>query len=69
MGNNISFHHPDSILGKASREREDRTEKNRSMIGKDRGFHSSDIHKAAEELRMEGKGSHDPHYDNPKKNK
>lgn len=34
-----------------------------------RGFHHSDIHKAAEELRMEGKGSHDPHYEDSKKNK
>lgn len=34
-----------------------------------RGFHSSDIHKAAEELRMEGKGNQDPHYSNSKKNK
>lgn len=29
----------------------------------------SDIHKIAEELRMEGKGSHDPCYENSKKNK
>jgi hypothetical protein len=29
----------------------------------------SEIHKAAEELRMEGKGSHDPVYENSKKNK
>ncbi len=35
----------------------------------DRGFHHSDIHKAAEELRIEGKGSHDPNYENSKKNK
>lgn len=35
----------------------------------DRGFHHSDIHKAAEELRMEGKGSEDPHYEDSKKNK
>jgi hypothetical protein len=35
----------------------------------DRGFHHSDICKAAEELRMEGKGSHDPIYENSKKNK
>lgn len=34
-----------------------------------RGFHSSDVHKAAQELRMEGKGSHDPHYTDSKKNK
>lgn len=38
-------------------------------FNKDRGFHSSDIHKAAEELRHEGKGSHDPVYGNSKKNK
>ena len=35
----------------------------------DRGFHHSDIHKAAEELRMEGKGSEDPMYPDSKKNK
>ena len=34
-----------------------------------RGFHHSDIHKAAEELRMEGKGSEDPMYESSKKNK
>lgn len=41
----------------------------RKMLGKDRGFHHADAMKAAEELRMEGKGSHDPHYENSKKNK
>jgi hypothetical protein len=35
----------------------------------ERGFHHSDAVKAAEELRMEGKGSEDPIYDNSKKNK
>ncbi len=35
----------------------------------DRGFHHSDIHKAAEEMRMEGKGSHDPKYSDKHKNK
>lgn len=35
----------------------------------DRGFHNADIHKAAEELRMEHKGSCDPMYPNSKKNK
>lgn len=34
----------------------------------DRGFHAADMHKAAEELRMEGKGSHDPMYQDPHKN-
>lgn len=34
-----------------------------------RGFHHSDAMKAADELRMEGKGSHDPIYENSKKNK
>jgi hypothetical protein len=29
----------------------------------------SEAHKAAEELRMEGKGSEDPVYENSKKNK
>lgn len=38
-------------------------------FNKDRGFHSSDIHKAAEELRLEHKGSFDPMYEDPKKNK
>lgn len=35
----------------------------------DRGFHHHDAVKAAEELRMEGKGSHDPTYPDSKKNK
>ena len=36
---------------------------------KDKGFSGADVHKAAEELRMEGKGSEDPMYENSKKNK
>lgn len=35
---------------------------------KDRVKHA-DMHKAAEELRTEGKGSDDPVYENSKKNK
>lgn len=34
-----------------------------------RGFHAADIYKAAEELRKEGNSSHDPIYENSKKNK
>lgn len=34
-----------------------------------RMFHVADIHKAAEELRMEHKGSHDPMYTSSRKNK
>lgn len=35
----------------------------------DRGFTHEQMHKAAEELRMEGKGSTDPMYHDSKKNK
>jgi hypothetical protein len=35
----------------------------------DVGVRHSDAHKIAEELRMEGKGSKDPAYDNQNKNK
>lgn len=43
--------------------------KKHSMEQSDRGFHASDVHKAAEELRLEGKGSHDPVYHDSKKNR
>lgn len=36
---------------------------------KDRGFHFQAMQQAAEEMRMEGKGSSDPYYDNSKKNR
>lgn len=53
----------------------ERTLRKESVMGKhfrpsgDRGFHHSDAHRIAEELRHEGKGSHDPMYNNSKKNK
>ncbi len=31
-----------------------------------RGFTHEDIHRAAEEMRMEGKGSHDPYHEGKK---
>lgn len=46
-----------------------RIERESEHFGKDRGFHREDMHKAAEELRMEGEGSHDPMYESSKKNK
>lgn len=64
-------------FGKTLKEPEtpedERYKRNESMLfnmrKSSRGFHHSDIHKAAEELRMEGKGSIDPHYEDSKKNK
>jgi hypothetical protein len=47
----------------------ERTLRKERILGRDRGFHHSDAVKAAEELRMEGKGSHDPMYPHSKKNK
>lgn len=58
----MSYAHPDSIMGQF-------VKKKNEMRHSDRGFHHSDIHKAAEELRMEHKGSHDPVYESSKKNK
>lgn len=78
-------HHAQGVKNIAASERQHKTEAihgrekdttpeeakkhNAKMMEHWRGFHHSDAVKAAEELRMEGKGSHDPHYENSKKNK
>lgn len=39
------------------------------MRNSDRGFHTKDMHEAAEAMRMKGEGSEDPIYPNSKKNR
>lgn len=58
----------DSIDNREQRLKGDSKIRSEFLRGhKDRVSHK-DMHKAAEELRMEGKGSHDPMYPDSKKN-
>lgn len=65
---NAEFETPEHKLKiQESKERFKKTNAEFLRGHKDRVSHK-DMHKAAEELRMEGKGSHDPMYPDSKKN-
>lgn len=56
-------------IGNASKKESEEHYKKWGKNTGDRGFHHSNMHKAAEETRMADGGSHDPVYEDKHKNK